>query len=63
MSLENPGQYLTILEGLIGPRIADLRRQHVEAFREFKTCSSIDKALKYQLITAADKKFIREEEK
>ena len=40
--------------GLIGPQIADIRRNHKEALDEFNTCINTDKALKSQLIAAVD---------
>ena len=55
----NPGQHPVIPAGSTGPQIADIRRQHEEAFEEFKTYSNTDKALKSQLIAAVDEKFIR----
>ena len=55
----NPGQHPTIPPGATGPQIADIRRQHDKAFKEFKMYSNTDKALKSQLIAAIDEKYIR----
>ena len=55
----NPGQNPDMTLGVTGPQIAEIRRKHKEALDEFATCNNTDKALKSQLIAAAEETCLR----
>ena len=57
--LANSGQHLVILEGLSGPQVVSIRKEHEERFSGFLIYDQINKVLKSLLIATVDNKYIR----